>query len=58
MRNGAYRPSIREAVGILAVIVLIQVFNLFTHDDVLTAVVTIVICGAFIGRWIWVNRYH
>jgi hypothetical protein len=35
------------------VIAAIQVFNLVTHDDVLTAVVTIVICGAVVGWWFW-----
>lgn len=42
----------------LTVIAALQVFNLLTHDDVLTAVATIVICGAYVARWIWVNRYR
>ena len=52
------RPTLRGAVGVFAAIAALQVFNLVTHDDVLTAVVTIVICGAYIGWWIWSNRYH
>jgi hypothetical protein len=56
--KSAPRPTLRGAVGIFTVIAALQVFDLVTHDDVLTAVVTIVICGAYIGWWIWSNRYH
>lgn len=50
-----YRPGLREVVGIFAVIAAIQVFNLVTHNDVLTAVLTIVICTAVVA-W-WLGRY-
>ena len=52
------RPTLRGAVGVFATIAALQIFNLVTHDDVLTAVATIVICGTYIGWWIWSNRYH
>jgi hypothetical protein len=56
--KGAPTPTLREAVGIFAVIAATQVFGLITHDAVFTAVVSIVICAAAIGWWIWSNRYH
>jgi len=43
------RPSLRGVVGIFGVIAALQVFNLVTHDDVLTAVVTFLICGGYVG---------
>jgi uncharacterized membrane protein len=52
------RPRLAEVVGIFAVIAAIQVFDLITRQDVLAAVVTIVICGAYLGWWIWRNRYR
>jgi hypothetical protein len=45
-------------VGVFAVIAALQVFDLVTRDDVLTAVLTIVVCGSYIGWWIWSNRYR
>jgi hypothetical protein len=57
MKN-APRPTLRTAVGIFAVIAALQVFDLVTRNDVLTALVTIVICGAYIGWWFWSNRYR
>jgi hypothetical protein len=42
----------------LAVIAAIQLFDLVTHQDVLTALITIVICGAVTGWWVWSNRYR
>jgi hypothetical protein len=56
--KGAPRPSLRGAVAVFAVIAALQVFDLITRDDLLTALVTIVICGSYIGWWIWSNRYH
>ena len=41
-----------------AVIAALQAFDLITRDDLLTALVTIVICAAYIGWWIWSNRYQ
>jgi uncharacterized membrane protein len=46
-----------QIIAIFAVIAALQVFDLLTHDDVLTAVNTIVICGAYIGWWFWRRRY-
>jgi hypothetical protein len=57
MRN-VPRPTLPAAVGVFAVIAALQVFNLVTHDDVLTAVVTFVVGGTYIGWWIWSSRYH
>jgi hypothetical protein len=54
----APRPSLPGAVITLTVIAALQVLHLVTHDDVLTAVVSIVICGTYIGWWVWSNRYH
>jgi hypothetical protein len=52
-----YRPTLRTMAGIFAVIAALQVFNLLTHDDVLTAIVTFLVCGGYLGWWFWKNRY-
>ncbi len=51
------RPNLRSVVGIFSAIAAIQVFDLITHQDVLTAVITIAICGAYVGWWVWSRRY-
>jgi hypothetical protein len=56
--NSAPRPSLRAVAGIFAVIAALQVFDLVTRDDVLTAVVTFVICGSYLGWWFWSHRYR
>jgi uncharacterized membrane protein YfcA len=56
MNASRSRPTVREGVVILAVIVLIQVFDLVTHLDVIAASATAVICAAVIASWIWSNR--
>jgi uncharacterized membrane protein len=56
--EGVAQPAVRVVVGIFAVIAALQIFDLITHQDVLSAVITIVICGAYIGWWIWSNRYR
>jgi hypothetical protein len=56
--KGDPRTTFRGAVGVFAVIAALQVFDLVTRNDVLTALVTIVICGTYIGWWVWSNRYH
>ena len=58
MKESPPRPSVRSVVTTLAVIAAIQVFNLVTQQDVVTALITIVICGAYIGWWVWSNRYR
>jgi hypothetical protein len=52
-----YRPTLSSVIGIFAVIAALQVFNVLTHDDVLTAVVTILVCGTCIAWYFWNNRY-
>jgi len=52
-----YRPTLRSMIGIFAVIAALQVFNVLTHDDVLTAVVTFLVCGTYIAWYFWKNRY-
>jgi hypothetical protein len=56
--KSAPRPSLRGAIWVFAVIAALQAFDLITRDDLLTALVTIVICGSYIGWWIWSNRYR
>ena len=58
MKKSPPRASLRSVVISLAVIAALQVFDLVTHQDVLTALITIVICGAVIGWWVWSNRYR
>jgi hypothetical protein len=58
MKKSPPRASLRSVVISLAVIAALQVFDLVTHQDVLTALITIVICGAVIGWWFWSNRYR
>jgi hypothetical protein len=45
-------------LGLLTVIALVQLLELVTHDDVLAAVVTLVICGSYIAWYLWKNRFH
>jgi hypothetical protein len=52
------RPTLRGVIGIFGVIAALQVFNLVTHDDVLTAVVTFLICGGYVAWYFWSHRYH
>jgi hypothetical protein len=52
------RPTLRGVIGIFGVIAALQVFNLITHDDVLTAVVTFVICGGYVAWYFWSHRYQ
>ena len=53
-----YRPTLRGVVGIFVVIGLLQIFDLVTRDDVLTAVVTIAVCGSYIAWYFWKSRYQ
>lgn len=52
------RPTLRGMVGIFVVILALQLFNLLTHDDVLTAVLTFLVCAAYIAWFFWSNRYR
>jgi hypothetical protein len=45
-------------VVIFGVIAALQIFDLVTRDDVLTAVITIVICGGYIAWFFWSRRYQ
>lgn len=45
-------------LGVLTVVAALQLFDLVTHDDVLTAVLTLVICAAYVGAWFWTRRYR
>jgi Flp pilus assembly protein TadB len=44
-------------LGILAAFVVISAIDRFTHSDVLAAIATIVILGAYIAWWFWRRRY-
>jgi hypothetical protein len=53
--NGDGPP--RTLIGIFLVIAALQVFDLATHDDVLTAVLTLLACAGYIAWWFWSHRY-
>jgi hypothetical protein len=44
-------------IGILVVALVVAGIERITHSDVLAAVATIVILGAYIGWWFWRHRY-
>ena len=55
------RPSPRDVIkglGLPTAIVVVVLVGRVTHDDVLAAVLTMLICGGYIGWWIWSNRYR
>jgi hypothetical protein len=45
-------------LGVLTVVAVLQLFDLVTHNDVLTAVLTLVVCAAYLGVWFWTHRYR
>ncbi len=45
-------------LGVLTIVAALQLFDLATHDDVLTAVLTLAICAVYIGAWFWTHRYR
>lgn len=50
------RPSRRDIVkgaGLPMAILGVALVGRLTHDDVLAAVVTMLICGGYIAWWIW-----
>jgi hypothetical protein len=52
------RMDIVKGLGLPAAILVVVVVGRVTHDDVLAAVVTMVICGGYIAWWIWSNRFR
>ena len=55
------RPSPRDVIkglGLPTAIVVVVLVGRVTHDDVLAAVLTMLICGGYIAWWIWSNRYR
>jgi len=46
----------RSLIGTLVVVLAVIAFDRITHNDVLAAVATIVILGAYLGWWFWRHR--
>jgi hypothetical protein len=44
-------------IGITVVALVIFGIERFTHSDVLAALATIVMLGAYVGWWFWRHRY-
>ena len=44
-------------IGILVVALVVTAVDRITHSDVLAAVATIVILGAYLAWWFWRHRY-
>jgi Flp pilus assembly protein TadB len=44
-------------IGTLVVVLVVVAIDRITHDDVLAAVATIVILGAYLAWWFWRRRY-
>jgi hypothetical protein len=57
MPSNESRPSI-AIIATFAVIAALQVFNLVTRNDVLTAVLTLLVCAAYIAWFFWSRRYR
>lgn len=62
MRKDYPRPPVRTLVlnllGVAVVTAAVIAFDKVTGDDVLTAVVVIVVGSAYVGWYFWSNRYH
>jgi hypothetical protein len=52
------KPTLRSVVAIFGVIAAVQIFDLVTRDDVLTAVLTMAICGGYLAWFFWTHRYQ
>jgi uncharacterized membrane protein YoaK (UPF0700 family) len=57
MSQKGTRTNLLPVVVLLVGIALIFVFDRATHQDVIAAVATIVLCGAVIARAFWRARY-
>jgi Flp pilus assembly protein TadB len=57
MPSKGTRTNLLPVAVLLGGLAVIYVFDLVTHQDVISAVATIVICGVVIVRWIWRARY-
>jgi hypothetical protein len=44
-------------IGSLALLLAIAAIDRITHNDVIAAVATMVILGAYIAWWFWRHRY-
>ena len=44
-------------IGILVIFLVISAIDRISHSDVLAAVATIVILGAYLAWWFWRHRY-
>jgi hypothetical protein len=52
------RPSVRDVVTTLAALVACLGFAWFIHNGVIAAMLTILLLGLFVARWIWRGRYQ
>jgi uncharacterized membrane protein YozB (DUF420 family) len=57
MAQKGTRTNLLPIALLLVGIAVIYEFDRVTHQDVIAALATIVICGAFVVRWIWRGRY-
>ena len=44
-------------IGTLVVVLVVVALDRTTHNDVLLAIATIVILGAYLAWWFWRHRY-
>jgi Flp pilus assembly protein TadB len=44
-------------IAVLVIVVVIEAIDRITHNDVIAAVATIVILGAYVAWWFWRHRY-
>jgi Flp pilus assembly protein TadB len=44
-------------IGSLVLLLVVSAIDRITHSDVLAAVATIVILGAYLAWWFWRHRY-
>jgi hypothetical protein len=62
MRTTVQRPPLRkaltDAIRIFGVLAALIVFDKVTGDDVLTAVLTMVVCGGYVAWFFWTHRYQ
>ena len=52
MEKSDHRPTVRTLIFVLALVAAIVAVGVFTNQDALAALATILICGAVIALWI------
>jgi hypothetical protein len=52
-----YRPTLRQGLEALGIIIVMLGVGWGIKNDVIAAVVTIVLLGVYLAHWFWRHRY-